>query len=257
MQHIVFLISALLILASCDNPQTEHTPAQKQIAEYTKTLKECKDPKYKQQQAPKESAPIVNQESKTPPPVVIQKNTEADNILKIQDTDILLGDPKSKVVLVEYFSHTCVHCAYYHKSIFPTIKENYIDNNKIAYVIREFISNQQDLDAAILARCSPNKSNFFKFTDVLLQQQQGWAWNKKYQDVLIKIAKLGGISTEEYEKCLDDDTLKSLLISNSRKIYKFPKFIGTPAFFINGEQFTGAYSVEDLSKSINKALAKD
>ena len=69
--------------------------------------------------------------------------------LTVAPDDMVIGDAKSKVVLVEYFSPTCPHCVHYHQKIFPEIQKKYIDTKKIAYVTREFIGNKQDLDATI------------------------------------------------------------------------------------------------------------
>ncbi|MDR0329072.1 MAG: DsbA family protein, partial [Rickettsia sp.] len=89
----------------------------------------------------------------------------------VSQNDIVLGNVKATVVVVEYFSPTCPHCAYYHEKILPALKEKYIDTNKIAYIIREFIGNKQDLDAAILARCPNDLDSFLKFQSVILAQQ--------------------------------------------------------------------------------------
>ncbi len=192
-----------------------------------------------------------------------QPNTPPSNIVEnpqqvigfgITPDDIVLGNRDSKVVVTEYFSPTCPHCAYFKKEVLPEIQKKYIDTNKIAYVIREFISNKQDLDASILARCSNNKDSFLKFTNVLLEQQNNWAFNKKYREVLTNIGQIGGVSAESYANCLNNERLIEVLINNTKVAAKSPKFIGTPAFFINGVQFTNPYTVAALSKSIEDAL---
>ena len=73
-----------------------------------------------------------------------------------QADDIIYGNAESKIVFLEYFSPTCPHCVDFRNKIFPKIKEKYIDTGKILYILREFIGNKQDLDAAILARCDGN-----------------------------------------------------------------------------------------------------
>ncbi|MGI4775584.1 MAG: thioredoxin domain-containing protein [Janthinobacterium lividum] len=177
--------------------------------------------------------------------------------LDINDNDIVLGNRNSKVVFIEYFSPTCPHCAYYHKNIFPAIKKKYIDTNKVAYIIREFVGNKQDLDAAILARCKGDDDSFIKFANVILQQQESWSLTNKYREILTNIGQLGGISPEKYSKCLGDNKLAELLITNSKIAAKSPKFIGTPAFFVNGLQFGGTYSVDGISEIIDQKLSQN
>lgn len=172
----------------------------------------------------------------------------------IQPDDMVMGDSQSSVVLVEYFSPTCPHCVHYHKSIFPELKKNYIDTNKIAYVFREFIGNKQDLDASILARCKGDLDSYLKFMDVILSTQEKWAFGKNYREVLTNIAGLGGVSAETFIDCLNNQDKMKTLLDNTKLITSEPKFVGTPSFFINGKQYTGIYTLEELSKVIDKEI---
>ena len=243
MRTILVAFIVLLSLNACSEKTDFSTPAQSSIDEYTAKLKECQD---KNQAA--------GSTSQSPPPVPVISPT--NSLFDINKNDYVQGNAQAKVVVVEYFSPTCPHCAYYHQKIFPEIKKKYIDTNKIAYVTREFIGNKQDLDAALLARCPGTADDFFKFINVLLDRQDSWITNNKYRDVLTNIGQLGGVSPESYAKCLNDDALGAILIANTQSIAKFPKFVGTPAFFINGVYFTSPYTVDALANSIELALKK-
>ncbi|QQV74499.1 hypothetical protein H6P87_00033 [Rickettsia tillamookensis] len=185
-----------------------------------------------------------------------QKNPEIKPVkvtFKVDDNDMVLGNKKSNVIVVEYFSPTCPHCAYYHQTIFPELKKKYIDTNKIAYVVREFIATKQDLDAAILARCKGDINSFVQFHNIILQQQDKWAYSNKYRELLTDIGQLGGVPPEEYKQCLNSDKITETLIANTNFVAKAPKFIGTPSFFVNGVQ-TGSYSIDNISTAVDKAL---
>ncbi len=228
-QKILFLITAF-ILNACNQEQPSADPAQTQIEEYTQELKDC--------------------------------NKEPDNKTYVRDLsvapdDMVLGNPESKIVLVEYFSPTCPHCVHYHQKIFPEIRTKYLDTNKIAYVIREFIGNKQDLDATILARCNGNIDIYLKFIDVILNQQNNWAFSKNYREILTNIGSLGGVSPENFSQCLNDQNKIKTLMENTKLAASLPQFAGTPSFFINGNHFTGRYSVKELSKALDKELNID
>ena len=245
MQYI-FLSLFLFLLSSCGEKIDFSTPAQSHIENYTALKEKCdKDKKAR------------DDEVTTPLPAtpVVQKAPQSlSGGFSINQDDMYVGDANAKVIVVEYFSPTCPHCAYYHKAIYPEIKKKYIDTNKITYVTREFIGNKQDLDASILARCLKDKDSFYKYTDVILQQQESWSLSNKYREILTNIGQLGGLSPEKYSQCLNDNSIVEQLISNTKIAAKAPKFIGTPAFFMNGEQFNGAYSVEAISSAIDKKL---
>lgn len=240
---LVFLILGMALFACSDKVEPE-SPAQEQIEEYSKKLEECKEEAGKESEVKKEE--------------VVAETVEAAKHVRsyaIEPDDIVFGNKDASVILVEYFSPTCPHCVSYHKRTYPEIEKKYIDTGKIAYVMREFIGNKQDLDATILARCAGDRDSYIKFTHVILEQQDNWVFNKNYREVLTNIAGLGGISPEKYATCLNDELLIEILIENTKLVAKEPRFIGTPSFFINGKQFIKPYTVEELSKAIDAALS--
>ena len=172
----------------------------------------------------------------------------------IEPDDMVYGNPEAPVIFVMYYSPTCPHCVSFHKRTFPELQKRYIDTGKIAYVTREFIGNKQDLDATILAHCLGDVENYTKFVNVILEQQENWAFSKNYREILTNIGGLGGISPEKYAACLKDKSIGATLIENTQLLTKEPKFIGTPSFFINGKQYSGIYTLEDLSKAIDAEL---
>lgn len=230
----------LLLLSSCSDNTDFSTPAQKHINDYRAQLKQCQ--KTERTPVAKPSEPIA------------EILTDSNGIFAVNEHDIILGNPQAQVVVIEYSSPTCAHCAYFHKSILPELQKNYIDTGKIAYVIREFISNKQDLDATILASCG-KRENFVKMLDIFLKQQDSWAFNTNYRDVLTNIGQLSGVTPEEYAKCLADEELLGRVIGQSRAITRVPNFIGTPSFVIDGVLYNKAYTYQNLSDAIEEAIA--
>ena len=183
-----------------------------------------------------------------------EKPAPEKDLFSIHEGDIVLGNRDSKVVIVEYSALTCPHCAYYHRDVYPELKKKYIDTNKIAYVIREFVSNKQDLDGAILSRCLADPNDPVKLLNILYTQQESWAFNKNYREILENIGQLAGISKEKYAECLARSDWVKDLADNSRSITFYKEFVGTPAFVVNGQMYKGNYDVANLSKSIDAAL---
>src|SRR5215212_11790745 len=48
--------------------------------------------------------------------------------------DRVLGAPDAKVVIIEYASATCPHCAHFHRDTLPTLKKDYIDTGKVKFI---------------------------------------------------------------------------------------------------------------------------
>ena len=165
LKKILLLSSTILLLSSCSEEKNTESKAQKQIKEYSQTLEDCKE----------------NASKNKPEKVAVQETLKKEVInddFTSKPYDIVLGNPNSKTIIVEYFSPTCPHCVSYHKRIFPDIRSKYIDTGKIQYIVREFIGNKQDLDATILARCSDDQDTYFKFMNVILEKQDSWAYSK-------------------------------------------------------------------------------
>ena len=268
MQSILIVLIFLLLLSSCSEEKAQDKiKEEKQIIEQ-ETVQNSQTSKEVNQEAINsesiaESIVPANDNSQTDqvstPDSREQKNPEIKPVkvtFKVDDNDMVLGNEKSNVIVVEYFSPTCPHCAYYHQTIFPELKKKYIDTNKIAYVVREFIATKQDLDAAILARCKGDINSFVQFHSVILQQQDKWAYSNKYRELLTDIGQLGGVPAEEYKQCLNSDKITETLIANTNFVAKIPKFIGTPSFFVNGVQ-TKNYSIDAISTAVDKALEEE
>ena len=170
-------------------------------------------------------------------------------------TDIVLGNRDANVVVVEYFSPTCPHCAHFHKHVYPKLETKYISTKKIAYVIREFVGNKQDLEASILARCAGDMRRL-SIHSKLLDMQLSWAFGRDFHSELVKVAKQSGINPDDFERCLKDDSITNILMSNARYVALQQGFAGTPCFLINSKLMRGANSYEDISAAIDAALTK-
>lgn len=261
--RFIYIILLITTLTGCYDRDFS-TPAQKQIDEYRKIGKMClipKDPSSSIVLAETNNKDIIDitkvATPKIPEESVQDVNVEVDSttMFGLQKDDLVLGNASAKVVVIEYSSPTCLHCGYFHKEILPVLKKKYIDSNKIAYIIRPFISNKQDLDAAILTRCGI-KDDYLKIVNILYKKQESWAYHSNYRQILADIGALAGISLENYDKCLQDNTISDYLINNSRAISHVPKFLGTPSFVVDGEFLEAGYSAENLSNLIDKAIKK-
>lgn len=168
--------------------------------------------------------------------------------------DVVFGDREAPVILIEYFSPTCTHCNVFHQGVFQELKAKYIDTGKIAYVMREFVGNKQDLDASILARCPVDNESYLKLMEVILAKQDAWAYSKNYRQKLTDIGIKGGVSENQYAECLEDDALTDPLFQNAKLAANTPNFIGTPSFFVNGELMSVNLTKEQFLNKIEQKV---
>ncbi|MDO9413209.1 MAG: DsbA family protein [Pseudolabrys sp.] len=166
--------------------------------------------------------------------------------------DMVMGDPKASVTVIEYASMTCPHCATFTEKTFPELKKRYIDTGKVKFIFREFPLDQLAAAAFMLARCSgeTDSSKYFTMIDTMFKQQRVWAVEKPLPP-LLALAKQAGFTQASFDACLQNQKLlDGIEATRNRGADKF-KVQSTPSFFINGTLFTGALSIDEMAKAID------
>ncbi len=120
--------------------------------------------------------------------------------------DIVLGKADAPVTIVEYASMTCSHCAQFHNTTYPVLKEKYIDTGKVKLILREFPLDIVAKAAFMVARCAgPDK--YYPMVTTLFETQKTWAFNNNAAQALLSIAKQSGMTEAQFNTCLNDTKL--------------------------------------------------
>lgn len=168
--------------------------------------------------------------------------------------DMVIGKADAKVTIIEYASLTCPHCATFHAEVLPALKTEYLDTGKAKLIYRDFPLDNLAFAGAILARCGgPEK--YFTFLNVLFAQQRQWATASDPKAALTQIARLGGVSAEQFDKCLADKALGDYILNSRLEGNQKFNVNSTPTLIINGKTESGVPSLDDLRKKLD-ALAK-
>ncbi len=169
--------------------------------------------------------------------------------------DLSLGPADAKVVIVEYASMTCGHCAHFHTAVFPDLKKKYIDTGKVRFIIREFPLDNLAAAASMLARCAGGDKTY-PLIDTLFKTQENWAFVRGNPvPKLFEIAKQAGFTKESFDKCLTDQKLLDAITARRSRASEVFGVNATPTFFINGKRLRGA-ALADFDKAIEPLLEK-
>lgn len=168
--------------------------------------------------------------------------------------EMSLGKEDAPVTIVEYASLTCGHCANFHNTVFPKIKEKYVDSGQVRFILREFPLDNLAAAASMLTRCAGGDKTY-PLVEVLFKQQEQWAFVRGNPvPELFKVAKQAGFTQESFDKCLTDQKLLEQVTSIRSKAADKFGVNSTPTFFINGKRMQDAPTVEAFDKALTPLL---
>ena len=170
--------------------------------------------------------------------------------------ELAFGPADAKVVVVEFASMTCGHCANFHKNVWPEFQKKYIDTSKVRFIFREFPLDNLAAAASMLARCAGGDKSF-PLIEALFEKQEDWAFAKGNPvPKLFELAKQAGFTQESFDKCLTDQKLLDNITNARTRASEVYGIRSTPTFFINGKRLTGTPSIAAFDKMIEPLLAK-
>jgi len=167
----------------------------------------------------------------------------------------VLGDPQAPVEVIEYASLTCHHCANFHTTVLPQVKQALVDTGKIRIVYRDFPLDRASLEAATLARCvTPER--YFPLLSVLFSKQDDWSHAKDPVEALARLGALAGLSRAAYDACRNDKALQDAILQSRMDGERLHGVESTPSFVIGGKTHKGVLPFEDFQKAVAPLLPK-
>jgi len=162
-----------------------------------------------------------------------------------------IGKPDAKVVVGEYFSLTCTHCATFAQTTLPEIRKNLIDTGVVKWVFHDYPLDQIALMGAMVARHLPVE-RYEPFINALFATQNTWAFNRGSDpaEQIWKTAALAGMSRPTFDKAIADTSLRDWILKEQQADSDKFKIDSTPSFVVNGQKYAGEMSYEAFRKLI-------
>ncbi|GAA4134821.1 DsbA family protein [Aminobacter aganoensis] len=163
------------------------------------------------------------------------------------------GPDDAPVTIIEYASLTCPHCRTFHVNVWPDLKKKYVDTGQVRFIMREFPFDPRSSAGFMLARCVSD-DKWYPTIDLLYRTQDNWARVPDGTAALKSTMGMTGMSTADFEKCLQDQALleKVTAVAEGGRSFGVDS---TPTFFINGQMQKGALSIERFSEIIDPLVA--
>jgi protein-disulfide isomerase len=169
--------------------------------------------------------------------------------------EMVLGNPKAKVTMIEYASASCPHCARMNNDVIPEFKKKYVDTGKVRYVFREFLTPPEQFAgvAFLMARCA-GPDQYFPILDDVFHDQAAIYESGDLLGGLLKIAAKHGLSKEQVQACTDEKAGEAL----NARVAKATKdgINATPTFIIGSTKIEGEKTLADLEAVVDPLLTK-
>jgi protein-disulfide isomerase len=170
-----------------------------------------------------------------------------------------IGSADAKVVVREFFSLTCPHCAAFHRDTMPRVHKELIDTGKLRMIFHDFPLDQLALTAAAVARSLPPE-RYEPFAAALLASQDRWAFARGVNatEEMWKMAALAGMPRATFDAALSDQALKTAILTAQDRDSKAYKIESTPSFVFNGPNAkdrteSGAKSYDEFARLVTAA----
>jgi protein-disulfide isomerase len=156
-----------------------------------------------------------------------------------------IGSIHAPLTIIMYYSLTCPHCHDFQETVMPQIQKEYIDKKLVRFIFRDFPTDGLALKAAKIAWCL-GKDHYIRSAKKLLATQDKWANPDDTDKALHQIALGLGISSQDFEKCLNKKEVEDTIVRTSFEAQKDYQLTGAPAFIVNGKVFDDSLTVEAI-----------
>ena len=168
--------------------------------------------------------------------------------------DITEGNTNAKVEILIYESLTCIHCATFHKEIYPDLKKNFIDKGLVKIQFKSFPLDIAALNASKIAHCkNDGKPDILHF---LYNNQNTWMKGENIDQInsnLKAIIKKQNLEID-FSKCVNDKKIEDHILEERIESVKKFEINSTPTLIINNKKFSKPLTYKNIKKAIEKLI---
>ena len=160
-----------------------------------------------------------------------------------------LGANDAPITMVEFGDFQCPFCRASENSV-KEVRAKYGDKVRLVYMDFPLGIHQHAMDAANAARCAGEQDKFWQYHDAMFADQSKLA----PADLKASAAKLG-LDAKKFGACLDKAKYQPQINQDMAEATKLG-VTGTPTFFINGREITGAQPANKFEEVIDDEMAR-
>lgn len=195
----------------------------------------------------------------------INRSTLPDGIHINTKDQPTIGYPRARVHVVVFEEPKCSSCKEYNGAIFPKIKENFIDSNKILYTVIpvSFLPNSMPAANALLSvyNADPSYTNsdlYFTFLDYMYDcgPEEYVDWAKKPKLLEMAQDASPAINLIQLGSDIERDTYRWQIEKNTRYAANIMGgIVSTPTVYVEGIK-VDSLTYNEISRIINEVLQR-
>ncbi len=168
----------------------------------------------------------------------IKENAEA---LFGGEGDLVVGNPKGRIAMVEFFDYNCGFC----KRALPDVIKLAETQKDVKMVIKEFpILGPGSVAAARAAMASEKQGKYWEFHKALLKRR-----GSVTEKTVMSVAKEVGLDIDKLKKDMKSGEIATIITRNMA-LAQMLGINGTPAFLVDDQLFPGAVGFDLLADAI-------
>jgi len=166
--------------------------------------------------------------------------------------DIVFGSDTASLTVYMYASYSCTFCRQFFTDVYPELKKEFIENNRVKLVMRllENTNHPDALNAAKTAICINRYGYFDKLHELLLTNSRV-IFTPEFRDMVNDFTARDNLVAE----CILGGQADDYILQIRNEFRKFG-LSGTPTFIINRNVYPGYRSYQEFRKIILYQLEK-
>lgn len=167
---------------------------------------------------------------------------------------IFEGNADAKIKIIVFESLTCSHCANFHKNVYPSLKEDFIDKGHVYIEFRNFPLDIAAMNASKIAHCKNDGNS--EILHYLFKNQRQWVKGKSIEELNKNIKKFIDKSdfNLNFDQCINNKKVEDHILEDRIEGVKKFKIEATPTLIINGENFENPSNYKKLKKYLKKLI---
>lgn len=178
--------------------------------------------------------------------------TLAEFCAENSDNCIAMGEETAPVTIVEVSDFGCVHCQAFHNETATPLKERHLDTGDIRWVVLPYALSPSTVPAAASGLCANEQGRFFDYTNTLYTIEP--PTTRLSAAGFRQAAETVGLDMDEFISCMDDGRFLDTISVNREKASAVG-VTGTPTFFLNDEEMSGAQPLSAFTQAIEALIA--